>query len=137
MVHFDYVCDACGFTSQEERGVYNCPVCGNQMRIAKGGYSGDNSAGFSKLLIYVLECIFILPICLVFLNVFGVILFIILLLLTRRWLNNRFKDKAIKALPNAEIRNPDKMYVCHNCGGNFNGQRPVCPHCGMKLGYED
>lgn len=35
MVYRDYICDACGFITEEEPGVYKCPKCGNQMRAAK------------------------------------------------------------------------------------------------------
>lgn len=138
MVHLDYICDACGFTSQEEQGVYKCPVCGNQMRIAKGGHSGDSNPTFARLLIYVLEFIFVLPILFVFLaGIPGIIVFIIILFLTRRWLNNRYKNKAIRTTPNMSIKNPNKIYTCNSCGNNFKGQRPTCPHCGIRLTYND
>ena len=31
----DYICETCGFTSQEKRGSYKCPVCGNILRLVK------------------------------------------------------------------------------------------------------
>lgn len=98
MTYFDYVCDACGFTSQEKQDVYKCPNCGNQMRIGKGGrYGGDSTPTFGKILIYTLEFIFLLPLLFIFLaGVPGLIVFAIILLLTRRWLNNRFRNKAIR-----------------------------------------
>ena len=59
MVHYEYVCDACGFASEEERGVYKCPKCGNQMRAAKtGAYSGDKSPVMGRWLITII-CFFI------------------------------------------------------------------------------
>ena len=71
-------CEACGFTSQEQRGVYKCPVCGTQMKIHREERRGGLTNTSGKILIYFLECIIILPICLVFLNVFGIIVFIII-----------------------------------------------------------
>ena len=133
----DYICEACGFTSQEKRGVYKCPVCGTQMKVHHSGgrHSGGgltNSAG--KLLIYFIECIIILPICLVFLNVFGIIVFIIILLLTRWYINKNVQNKAIRTIP---VKNPGKIYKCSSCGHSFKGQQPNCPNCGIKLNYTD
>jgi len=135
----DYICEACGFTSQEKRGVYNCPVCGTQMKVHKqtSSYSGGGMTNSTfKLFVYVIECIVILPICFVFLNIFGVILFVIILLLTRRFLNNRIQNKAVKTIPGT-VKNPNKVYTCNSCKGSFKGQRPNCPHCGIKLNYND
>ena len=62
----DYICETCGFTSQEKRGSYKCPVCGNPMKVHEGRYGGKFTAGAGKLLIYVLECVILLPILLVY-----------------------------------------------------------------------
>jgi uncharacterized paraquat-inducible protein A len=137
MTYEDYICESCGFTSQEQRGVYNCPVCGTQMKVHRTeGRRGGLTNTSGKLLIYVIEAIVILPICLVFLNVFGIIVFIVILLLTRRYMNKKIQNKAIKTIPSA-VKNPDKVYTCNSCGGNFKGQRPNCPHCGIKLNYNE
>lgn len=134
MVYEDYICESCGFTSQEQRGTYTCPVCGNKMKVHQTRYGGEFSAGTGKLLIYVLECIFLLPVLLIFLNIPGLIIFIIILLLTRKHLNKNVQNKAIKTGP---IRNPNKIYTCQTCGGNFKGQQPTCPHCGIRLTYNE
>lgn len=131
----DYICEACGFTSQEQRGVYNCPVCGTQMKVHRNGrYGGGLSVGAGKLLVYFLECLIILPICLVFLHIPGIILFIIILFLTRRLMNKNLQNKAVRK---NSIKNPNKIYTCSSCNNNFKGQRPNCPHCGIKLNYND
>ena len=57
----DCICEACGFTSQEERGVYNCPVCGTQMKVHREERRGGLTNSSGKLLIYFLECVIILP----------------------------------------------------------------------------
>ena len=136
MVYDDYICESCGFTSQEKRGSYKCPVCGNQMKVHEGRYGGKFTDGEGKLLIYVLECVILLPILLVFLNIPGIIIFIIILLLTRRQLNKNVQNKAIKTIP-GNIKNPNKNYTCTTCNGSFKGQQPICPHCGIKLRYNE
>ena len=97
----DYICEACGFTSQEKRGVYKCPVCGTQMKVHRsggrhGGGGLTNTSG--KLLVYFIEIIIILPLCFVFLHIPGVILFIIILLLTRRFMNKNIQNKAVRTI---------------------------------------
>ena len=43
-----------GFTSEEEQGVYQCPKCGNQMRIAKTGIYGDSSPVVGRWLLTII-----------------------------------------------------------------------------------
>jgi uncharacterized paraquat-inducible protein A len=108
------------------------------MRIAKSGrYGGDITPTYSKILVYALEFIFLLPILFGIAGIVGVVIFVVILLLTRRWLNNRYKDKSIRTTPNMGIRNPNKIYTCNSCGNSFKGQRPNCPHCGIRLNYND
>lgn len=132
----DYICETCGFTSQEKRGSYKCPVCGNQMKVHEGRYGGKFTAGAGKLMIYVLECVILLPILLVFLNIPGLIIFIIILLLTRRQLNKNIQNQAVRTIP-GNIKNPNKIYTCTTCKGSFKGQQPKCPHCGITLRYNE
>lgn len=136
MVYEDYICETCGFTSQEKRGSYKCPVCGNLMKVHEGQYGGKLTIGAGNLLIYFIECIVVFPICFVFLNIPGIIVFIIILLLTRRFLNKRTRNNAIKIIPN-NIKNPNKIYTCSSCKNNFKGQQLNCPYCGIKLTYND
>ena len=84
MVSRDYICDACGFASTEEQGVYKCPVCGNQMRIAS--YQVDSTAGTGRLFIYGLIIVIVLPICIAFLGVIGIPVFIVIFILARHFL---------------------------------------------------
>lgn len=135
MVGIDYICDACGFTSTEKRGVYKCPVCGNQMRVAS--YQVDNTAGVGRWVVYGLMLIIVLPICMVFLGVIGIPIFIIIFILVRIFLKNKTSNQAIKPTSHTIVKNPNKVYVCHTCGGNFKGQQPTCPHCGIRLNYND
>ncbi len=96
MAHSVYICDACGFQSREEMGVYQCPKCGNQMRIAQETRGGDNTVTSGIIIIYIIEVFFVLPLCVGILNVFGIPIFIIIIWLTRRHFKNRFNDKAIR-----------------------------------------
>ena len=58
-----FICDACGFTSEEEVGqIYYCPKCGNQMRRAKtsglyGGGDADPTSG--RILFDILYIVFV------------------------------------------------------------------------------
>lgn len=136
MVYEDYICESCGFRSQEQRGAYKCPVCGNNMKVHRDGRnSGGLSAGAGKLLVYVLECVILLPILFVFLNIPGLIIFIVILLLTRRHMNKNVQNKAIKTT--GQLPNPNKTYTCTKCGTSFKGRRPKCPNCGITLNYND
>ena len=135
MSYEDYICETCGFTSQEKRGSYKCPVCGNQMKVHDGRYGGKFTDGEGKLMIYVLECVILLPILLVFLNIPGLIIFIVILLLTRRHMNKNIRNKAIKTT--GQLPNPNKTYTCSKCGASFKGQQPKCPNCGIRLNYNN
>ncbi|WP_407453114.1 hypothetical protein [Methanobrevibacter sp.] len=132
----DYICDACGFISTEKRGVYKCPVCGNQMRVAS--YQVDSTAGVGRLLIYFLLCVIVLPICIAFLGVIGIPVFIVIFILARHYLKNKTSNNAIRTTPvTTTVKNPNKIYTCQTCGGNFKGQQPNCPHCGIRLTYNE
>lgn len=133
----DYICDACGFNSEEQEGVYKCPKCGNQMRVAKTGrYGGDSTQSFGRWLIYALEFVILLPLCFVFLaGIPGIIVFIIIFLIIRKLLLTVSRNQAIKISPN--VKNPNKIYKCSNCNQSFYGQQPICPKCGTTLKYND
>lgn len=97
MSYRDYICDACGFTTEEKQGVYMCPKCGNQMRAAKYGRYGDTTQSFGRWLIYILEFIFLLPLCFVFLGgIPGIIVFIIIFILIRLVLTKGSRNNAIR-----------------------------------------
>jgi len=96
LAYRSYICDDCGYSSEEEPGVYYCPKCGNKMRAAKSSYyGGDFSAGAGKWLIYVIVVIVLYPICFAtFGFIIGTILFIILFLVIRYFLNRKIRDKS-------------------------------------------
>lgn len=133
MVHFDYICDACGFKSEEERGVYTCPKCGNPMRAAQTGvYGGDSPSTVGRWLLTII-CFFLsLFLGVVILGPFGIIAAFIVAFLVWRVTKKASQDNAIKT---SSVKNPDRVYSCNACGGQFKGQLPKCPHCGTKLKY--
>lgn len=134
MVHYDYICDACGFTSEEEQGVYKCPKCGNQMRIAKTGYGGgDTTSSLGRHLACIIVFFLSLFLGIVFLGpFFGVVLSLIITILFWSLTRNTTKNKAIST---TGVKNPNVLYTCQTCGGQFKGQLPKCPHCGINLRY--
>jgi len=136
MSYEDYICETCGFTSQEKRGAYTCPKCGTQMKVHRHGrHGGGVSVGAGKLLIYILEFVILLPILFIFLNIPGLIIFIVILLLTRRHMNKNVRNKAITT--SRQLPNPTKTYTCSKCGASFKGQQPKCPNCGITLNYKN
>lgn len=138
MVYRDYICDACGFTTEEEPGVYKCPKCGTQMRAAKNTRYGDNTASYGRWVIYILEIIFLLPLCFVFLGgIPGIIVFIIIFFVVRRILTKGTRNNAIKTIPAGSVKNPNQTYKCNTCGHSFKGQQHKCPKCGVTLRYEN
>lgn len=135
MVHHEYICDACGYSSEEERGVYNCPKCGNQMRIARTGtYSGDTSITVGRWLVTIICFFILLFLGVLFLGPFGIILAFIITFFIWRFFKKAAQDNAI---PANTIRNPNRVYSCNSCGGRFKGQQPSCPHCGVRLRYKN
>ena len=96
MSYRDYVCDDCGFSSEEEPGVYYCPRCGAKMRVARASYyGGDASAGFGKWLVYIVFVIVVYPLCFAsFGFLVGSVVFVVVFLLLRFWLNGRVRDRA-------------------------------------------
>ncbi len=134
-MHFDYVCDACGFTSEEERGVYKCPKCGNQMRAAQHGvYSGDSSSTVGRWLLTIICCFVSLFVFVLILGpLFGIIAALIVTFLVWRFTKKASQGNAIKT---SAIKNPNQVYSCNSCRGTFKGQLPKCPHCGITLKYD-
>lgn len=133
MVHYEYICDVCGFTSEEERGVYQCPKCGNQMRIAKTGiYGGDSSPVVGRWFLTIIAFFVSLFLGIVILGPFGIIAAFIVAFFVWRFLKKASSDNAIKS---TGVRNPNIVYTCQACGGRFKGQLSYCPHCGKKLNY--
>lgn len=98
MAYRDYICDDCGYSSEEKPGVYYCPRCGNKMRAAHASYyGGDTTAGYAKWLIYVIVFVIVYPICFAtFGLIIGTILFIIIFLLIRYYLNQKIRNNARK-----------------------------------------
>ena len=141
MVYRSYICDDCGFSSEEKEGVYICPKCNNKMRIAKprgtfGG--GDNTRSDGKFLLYILFFIFVGSILIGLLNIIGVILFIILFYFFRKVLNSSIRDNAIPVTQqgNVVLEEPkllnQKMF-CPQCGQEITIDSKFCPNCGKKL----
>ena len=95
MVHYEYVCDACGFASEEEQGVYKCPKCGNQMRAAKrGAYSGDSSPVMGRWII-TLICFFVFMVFgIVLLGPLGIVIAFVLTFFVWRFFRKASRDNA-------------------------------------------
>lgn len=131
-----YVCEDCGFSSEEKPGVYQCPKCGNKMRKAtvSGVYGGgDITMTSSKILVYVLLCVFLLPILFAFLNVFGIIIFVVIFYFVRSSLNTSIRDTAIPINTNAQKEIPVKTVYCGNCGHELTADSKFCPNCGKEV----
>lgn len=136
-----YICDDCGFSSEEEQGVYLCPKCNNKMRIAttRGTFGGgDSTRTDGKFLLYILFFIFVGSICVGLLNVFGVILFIILFYFFRAILNSSIRNNAIRIdnPNNIEIKTNNelpKAIYCSNCGQKLLDNSLYCSNCGKKI----
>lgn len=139
MSYRSYICDDCGFSSEEEPGVYICPQCHNKMRIAKpsgtfGG--GDSTRSDGKILLYILFFIFVGSILVGLLNIIGVVLFIILFYFFRKALNNSIRNKAIPANQQEVIAEPELLShgkFCRNCGQELGSDVKFCPNCGEEV----
>ena len=128
-----YICDDCGYSSEEIEGVYLCPKCHNKMRIAKFGGTyggGDITRSNGKWLWYAIITVFGLPLLVIFLNVFGVIIYIVLMYLVRKDMNNKVRDNAI---PVNDVPELDHVHYCGNCGCQVRSDQHYCSECGMKL----
>ena len=140
MTYRSYICDDCGFSSEEKPGVYICPKCNNKMRIAKpsGAFGGgDNTRTDGKLLLYILFFIFVGAILVGLLNIFGVVLFVVLFYFFRKFLNSSIRDKAIP-VGQQDVIVEDKVEVipgkfCRNCGHELSSDTKFCPNCGEKV----
>lgn len=122
-----YICDDCGYSTEEIEGAYLCPKCHNKMRIAKfsGAYGGgDITRSNGKWMWYAIITVFGLPLLVIFLNVFGVIIYIVLMYLVRKDMNQKVRDNAI---PISEVQ------YCRNCGHPVRSDQHFCSECGMKL----
>ena len=138
MTYRDYICDDCGFSSEEKPGVYLCPKCHNKMRkaTAKGAYGGgDNTVTGGKILVYVLLCIFLLPILFAFLNVFGLIIFVVIFYFVRSSFNTSIRDKAIPVTlaEDTPVEIPSQTLYCGNCGHELAADSKFCPNCGKEV----
>lgn len=148
MVYRDYICDDCGFSSEEKSGVYLCPKCGNKMRIAKqqGAYGGgDNTVGHAKLVVLFIIAIFGYGFCLCIdwvLGLIGIVIVTIILIVLWKSFNASFRDKAIP-VDSAESQiqtqtavpkeNKDVANYCINCGTQLRRDAKFCPNCGTKI----
>jgi len=140
MSYRTYICDDCGFSSEEQSGVYLCPKCNNKMRIAttRGTFGGgDNTVTDGKLLLYILLVVIGLPILFGLLNVFGVILFVVIFYLFRKMFNSSIRDNAIPVTENVEVLPNSSLPVgsvyCTNCGVEVSNEAKFCPNCGEKI----
>lgn len=147
MVYHSYICEDCGFSSEEEEGVYQCPKCNNKMRIAqtRGTFGGgDSTRSDGKYLLYILFFIFVGSILVGLLNIIGVFLFIILFYFFRKFLNASMRDQAIRIDSNQNkvietnikvpINSPNvEAHYCVNCGQKLQNDAKFCPNCGAKI----
>lgn len=127
-----YVCEDCGYSSEEEEGVYICPKCHNKMRIATyGGVygGGDSTRTQSKWLWYAVITVIALPVLLLCFNVFGIIIYVVLIVLVRRNANKQIRDNAI---PVNDVPEVEHVHYCRNCGYKLNDEK-FCPNCGEKV----
>jgi len=127
-----YICDDCGYSTEEIEGAYLCPKCHNKMRIAKfsGAYGGgDITRSNGKWLWYAIITVFGLPLLVIFLNVFGVIIYIVLMYLVRKDMNNKVRDNAI---PVNDVPEVEHVHYCRDCGYKLNDEK-FCPNCGEKV----
>ena len=136
MTYWNYFCDTCGFYSEEQLAIYQCPICGSRMRFKKGGPRGELGAVDIKFRVYFFEAWLLITISFVFFPI-GLIISIVIFLITRKVLNSIYRDKAIRLYSTEILNNSWKNYTCSECGNTFNGQRPNCPHCGTILNYND
>jgi predicted RNA-binding Zn-ribbon protein involved in translation (DUF1610 family) len=138
MVYRSYICDDCGFSSEETPGVYKCPECGSKMRIAQpsGAFGGgDRTRSDGKIYAYIFFFIIVGSILIGLLNIIGVILFIILFYFFRKALNDSMRDKAIlisETENKALDTNIDSVY-CSDCGQKLVTGAKFCPNCGKKI----
>ena len=133
MVRYEYVCNACGFTSEEKKGVYLCPKCGNKMRPTNTGkYGGDFLSIIGRWILIIIAFFVFLFVGVLVLGVLGIFIAFIVACLVW-WVTRRTsQDMAIKI---NGIKYPDRVYFCKGCGGKFKGQLSKCPHCGVRLKY--
>ena len=67
-----------------------------------------------------------LPVLLLCFNVFGIIIYVVLIVLVRRNANKQIRDNAI---PVTEV---EHVHYCRNCGYKLNDEK-FCPNCGEKV----
>ena len=135
MTYWNYICPNCGFYSEEQLAVYQCPKCGSKMRFRKGGYRGETGVVDRKFTVYFFEAFLLLAISFVYFPI-GIIISIIIVLISRKLLNKRYRDKAIRLYCTDVIHDNGKNYDCPYCGKTFYGQRPNCPYCGGTVNYD-
>lgn len=140
MSYRTYICDDCGFSSEEQSGVYLCPKCNHKMRIAttKGNFGGgDNTVTDGKILMYIILFIIGFPILFGLLNVFGAILFVVIFYLVRKMFNSSIRNNAIPVTDNVELQSnvslPVGSVYCTNCGVEVSNDAKFCPNCGEKI----
>ncbi len=134
MTYWNYICDTCGFMTEEQLAIYQCPVCGSQMRFRKGGYRGEKGVIDKKANVYFVEAWIVLVISGGLFPI-GIVISIVLVLITRKILNNHYRDNAIRLYSTEILNNSWKNYTCPYCGNTYNGQRPNCPYCGGVVNY--
>lgn len=141
MAYHTYICDDCGFSSEEERGVYICPKCRNKMRIAqpRGTFGGgDLTQTDGKLTVYIIFTVIALPILFGLLNIFGVIIFIVLFYLLRKLFNSGIRNQAIRVEQNDNTITYSNISLsshqfCTNCGHKVQENQKFCSNCGLKI----
>ena len=134
-MYYDFKCDTCGFICQEHLADYQCPVCGSLMRTKtkKKGFKGPRDKKFT---VYFFEFWILGSIAFAYFPI-GTVVAIILFLITRKLLNDKYRDKAIRLYSTDVMAYSWKNYTCGGCGRTFQGQRPNCPYCGTTLNYNE
>lgn len=132
MRYYSLCCDTCGYITEEPIGVYQCPVCGAQMRFARkpSEYVGNQKTG-------PLIMLSLFSFAVIFVPVIGIFLYPIVVFLIWYWLRKRYRDNAIRLYSTDVLAKSWVSYTCNTCGNTFEGQRGNCPYCGAVLTYFD
>ena len=109
MMHFDYICDTCGFTSQEERRVYKRPYL--KTKWDQQEQDMDNTSSVGRYLITIIVFFIALFFCILILGpLLEFIATLIITFLVYRLAKGQTQDKSICDGPS--FPNPNKTYGC-------------------------
>ena len=109
MMHFDYICDTCGFTSQEERWVYKCPYV--ETKWDQQEQDVDNTSSVGRYLITIIVFFIALFVCTLILGpLLEFIATLIITFLVYCLAKGQTQNKFICDDPS--FTNPNKTYAC-------------------------